>query len=58
MSVQGTLTVGEGYSLTAECAVESAIRVGDVTPGFQTPATAFGADYITEFDGCTLRIGV
>lgn len=58
MSVQGTLTVGEGYSLTAECAVESVSRIGDVQPGFQTPSTAFGADYITQFDGCTLRIGV
>jgi saccharopine dehydrogenase (NAD+, L-lysine-forming) len=58
MSVQGTLTVGEGYSLTAECAVESVSRIGDVQPGFQTPSTGFGAEYITEFDGCTLRIGV
>jgi short subunit dehydrogenase-like uncharacterized protein len=58
MSVQGTLTVGEAYALTAECALESVERVGKVAPGFQTPSTAFGADYITEFPGCTLRIGV
>ena len=58
MSVQGTLTVGEGYSLTAECAVESVERVAGLEPGFQTPAMAFGADFITEFDGCTLQVGV
>lgn len=58
MSVEGTLTVGEGYSLTAECAVESVERIATVSAGFQTPSMAFGADYITEFDGCTLRIGV
>ena len=58
MSVQGTLTVGEGYSLTAECAVESVVRIASAEPGFRTPSMAFGADYITEFDDCTLRIGV
>lgn len=58
MSVQGTLTVSEGYTLTAECAVESVSRIASVEPGFQTPSTAFGAEYITEFDNCTLRIGV
>ncbi len=58
MSVQGTLTVGEGYSLTAECAVESVERVCGLEPGFQTPSTAFGADFITEFDGCSMQVGV
>jgi saccharopine dehydrogenase (NAD+, L-lysine-forming) len=57
-SVQGTLTVGEGYSLTAECAVEAVTRVASAEPGFQTPSTAFGPSFITEFDGCTLRVGV
>lgn len=51
------LTTPDTYDLTAATAVESARRVlaGDVEPGFQTPATAFGADYITEFDGVTLE---
>jgi saccharopine dehydrogenase (NAD+, L-lysine-forming) len=58
-SVEGTLVTPEGYRLTAETAVESARRVvaGAVEPGFRTPSLAFGASYITEFDGCDLRIG-
>jgi short subunit dehydrogenase-like uncharacterized protein len=41
------------YDLTARTAVESARRVveGDVNAGFQTPASAFGPDYVLEFDG-------
>jgi short subunit dehydrogenase-like uncharacterized protein len=41
------------YDLTARTAVESARRVvdGDVDAGFQTPASAFGPDYVLEFDG-------
>ncbi len=58
MSVQGTLTTGEGYSLTAECAVESVLRIEGVEAGFRTPSMAFGADYITEFEGCSLQVGV
>lgn len=54
-SASTTLTVGEGYALTAECAVEAVERVGTLQPGFHTPSTAYGADFITEFEGCTLR---
>jgi short subunit dehydrogenase-like uncharacterized protein len=41
------------YDLTAQTAVESARRVveGEVNSGFQTPASAFGPDYVLEFDG-------
>ncbi len=55
-SIEGTLTTPEGYSLTAECATESVERIGTVQPGFQTPSRAFGASYISEFAGCTLRV--
>jgi len=57
-SAEGTLVTPEGYRLTAETAVESARRVaaGEVQPGFRTPSLAFGAGYITEFDGCDLRV--
>ncbi len=57
-SVDGTLVTPEGYRLTAETAVESACRVaaGTVAPGFNTPSTAFGPAYITEFEDCDLRI--
>lgn len=55
-TLEGTLTAPEGYSLTAECATTSAERIASVEAGFKTPSLAFGAHYITEFEGCTLRI--
>jgi len=57
-SVEGTLITPEAYRLTAETAFESARRVGAgaVAPGFSTPSLAFGARYITEFDGCDMRV--
>lgn len=41
------------YTFTAMGMVESAVRVaaGGSEPGFQTPGTAFGADYVLEFEG-------
>jgi short subunit dehydrogenase-like uncharacterized protein len=47
------LVAPEGYTLTARTAVAAARRVlaGGVAAGFQTPATAFGADFILEQDG-------
>ena len=43
----------EGYSLTVETALAAVSRVlaGDFKPGFQTPALAYGADFILEFAG-------
>jgi short subunit dehydrogenase-like uncharacterized protein len=43
----------EGYSLTAETALAAVRRAlaGDYKAGFQTPAMAYGADFILEFDG-------
>jgi short subunit dehydrogenase-like uncharacterized protein len=51
------LRTPEGYTLTAETAVDAASRVasGEVKPGFQTPSLAFGADYILNFEGVTLE---
>jgi short subunit dehydrogenase-like uncharacterized protein len=51
------LTTPDTYDLTAATAVESARRVlaGEVDPGFQTPVTAFGTDYVTGFEGVTLE---
>ncbi|HVJ53212.1 MAG TPA: saccharopine dehydrogenase NADP-binding domain-containing protein [Aliidongia sp.] len=48
------LTTPEGYSLTAMTGLEIARRVlnGAAVPGFQTPSRVFGADFITEIDGC------
>ena len=57
-SLEGTLTTPEGYRLTALTATEAAARVlaGGIEPGAHTPSTAFGADFITTIEGCTLRI--
>jgi saccharopine dehydrogenase (NAD+, L-lysine-forming) len=57
-AVEGTLTTPQAYELTARTAVECAERVaaGQVQAGAYTPSQAFGADFITTFEGCELRI--
>jgi len=55
--VTATLTTPEGYTLTAKTAVTSVERIATVAPGFKTPSLAFGAGYIEQFAGCTLRQG-
>lgn len=57
-TVEGTLTTPEGYTLTAITAVECAERIaaGTVEHGTRTPAGAFGAGFISEFDGCEMRV--
>jgi short subunit dehydrogenase-like uncharacterized protein len=57
-AVEATLITPESYRLTAETAVEAAHRVasGFVQPGCHTPSIAFGAEFITEFDGCELVV--
>ncbi|SFS68749.1 saccharopine dehydrogenase family protein [Halostagnicola kamekurae] len=49
-TVRGRIRTPNPYALTAESAVEAATRVleGDVPAGAQTPATAFGADFVLE----------
>jgi saccharopine dehydrogenase (NAD+, L-lysine-forming) len=44
------LTGPEAYAFTAQTAVAAAERVldGKATPGYQTPASAFGADFVLE----------
>ncbi len=51
--VAARLTTVEAYTLTALAALESARRAlrGEAPPGYQTPATAFGADFILAFEG-------
>ena len=58
--VEGTLTTPEGYRLTVLTALASVQRLlaGGVAPGAHTPSTAFGADFITSIEGCTLRVPV
>ncbi len=52
-AVEATMRVPEGYTLTALTAVAIAGKVlaGEFKPGFQTPASMYGADFITQFDG-------
>lgn len=52
--VVSRLTSPEGYTLTAMTSLEIVRRAlaGEIVPGFQTPSLAYGADFITEFDGC------
>ncbi|RRJ30888.1 saccharopine dehydrogenase family protein [Halocatena pleomorpha] len=51
------LKTPNGYALTAKTAVESVVRTlnGEPEPGFQTPATAFGPEYVLEFDDVVRR---
>ena len=43
----------EGYAFTADAALRSALAVlgGRTEAGFQTPSSAFGADFALEMDG-------
>lgn len=49
------LRTPDGYTLTADTALAIAARVlgGQAPAGFQTPAMAYGADFILEFAGVT-----
>jgi len=51
---QTLLTTPDGYTLTAETALEIVCRVeaGHAKPGFQTPSRVFGPDFITGFVTC------
>ncbi len=51
------LKTPNGYALTAKTAVECAKRTlaGDVPVGYQTPANAFGPEFVLSFDGVVRR---
>jgi short subunit dehydrogenase-like uncharacterized protein len=52
-SAVALLETPDGYALTVETALAAAARVlaGDVAPGFQTPARAFGPDFVLGIPG-------
>ena len=52
-SVEMTLQIGDGYTFTAEAALECAARVlaSAVQPGAWTPSLAFGADFASSLPG-------
>jgi short subunit dehydrogenase-like uncharacterized protein len=51
--VTARLRTPDTYDVAAHTAVEAARRVvaGDVEAGFQTPASAFGSEFVLDFDG-------
>lgn len=53
-TAQATLTMPNGYALTADSVVRAITRIGSAAPGFHTPSTAFGPRYVAELDGVTL----
>jgi short subunit dehydrogenase-like uncharacterized protein len=57
-SVEMTMTVPEGYTLTASAALECVKRVaaGGIDPGAWTPSQVFGADFAASLPG--VRVGV
>ncbi len=56
--VDGTLETPEGYSLTVDTALAAVERVlaGDAKPGFSTPSTAFGKDFILSVPGTDMQL--
>lgn len=50
---EARLRTPNGYTLTALCGVHIAMKTlrGELTPGFQTPSRAYGADLILEIPG-------
>jgi short subunit dehydrogenase-like uncharacterized protein len=54
-TVTSRLVTAEAYTLTAWTAVEIAHRAasGQAVPGYQTPSTAFGADFMLSFPATT-----
>ena len=57
-TIEATLIVPEGYTLTALAAVDISLRIAanEVGPGFHTPSLAFGSDYILSFPETDLEI--
>lgn len=53
--VEARMQAPEGYTVTAIAALNIAEKIlaGNFTPGYQTPAKAYGADLILEIDGVT-----
>lgn len=56
--VEATLTTPNAYSLTVLTALGAVEHILNSAPpvGFRTPSLAFGADFITSFPDCNLRI--
>ena len=54
-TAESTLRTPDPYDVTVEAALAASESVGEADAGFQTPATAFGADFAVELPGVTRR---
>ena len=56
-TVRSRVHTPETYRFTAASVVEILSRIvdGDVTPGYQTPASAYGPDLVLSIDGCSFE---
>jgi len=54
--VESRMQCPEGYTMTAEAALNIAQKIldGNLMPGYQTPAKAYGADLVLEIEGVSL----
>jgi short subunit dehydrogenase-like uncharacterized protein len=52
---ESRLETPEGYTLTAlsSLAIVEKVLAGQVRPGYQTPSSAYGPDWLLELDGVT-----
>lgn len=57
--ITGTARTPEGYTFTAEATVASVLRLaeGRTPPGYHTPSTAFGSEFLATISGCELTVG-
>jgi short subunit dehydrogenase-like uncharacterized protein len=57
-SLEGRVRAPEGYKTTVIAALASVRRVlaGGITPGYHTPATAFGAEFVATLPGFSLEV--
>jgi short subunit dehydrogenase-like uncharacterized protein len=59
-TLEGTAVTPEAYRLTAITSVECARRVAlspPPRPGYHTPSSAFGPEFLESLEGCEVRIG-
>jgi saccharopine dehydrogenase (NAD+, L-lysine-forming) len=55
-TVTATLAGPNPYSLTVDSVLRIVVRLGELTPGFQTPSRALGADFAGTLEGVTVRM--
>ncbi len=58
-TVDATMEIPDGYTVTMHAAVAATERVATTSPpaGFQTPSRAFGEQFVLELPGIDLQMG-